>query len=63
MVSAYRNCLGWMAAVKSSVLCGLVCAAIFGCSSQPPEKSAEDIEKARQQHINTMQREAQGAKQ
>jgi outer membrane biogenesis lipoprotein LolB len=62
MGSGYRKALTLVALAKASVLCGVVSAALLGCSSPPPEKSDEDIEKARQQHINTMQREAEGIK-
>lgn len=44
---------------RSSLLAVGLLSLALGCSSAPPEKSDEDIEKERQQHINTMQREAQ----
>lgn len=44
---------------RSSLLAVAFLSLAVGCSSAPPEKSDDDIEKERQQHINTMQREAQ----
>ena len=33
---------------------------LLGCSSEPPEKSPDEIEKGRQEHIQRTQRELQG---
>ena len=47
----------------SLAMCILVAALVLptGCGGKTEEKSEEDIEKSRQQHVQTMQREMQEA--
>jgi hypothetical protein len=35
----------------------LLCLPLIGCSKAPPERSPEEVEKARQEHIERAQRE------